>query len=274
MVVAISVLPLLSAAAADPWLILNPYSGAPGSMLGVSGFGFGAREDVAVRFLDQSVESQTDASGNFSAPSLPVPWEPAGNYSVTAQGDESRRQASANFYISGFYPRATPSSWYLLPGERLGFSGSNFAPNEAITIRGPEIAHALTANGSGNFSAADALAIPFGWQNSTRAFTVDSTKSAYDIPLVITIGTFYPQIDPSAYFIAKNQPMSAAGSGFAPNEEVELQISGAATMRRTADGSGNVHFSFTAPGTGTDFTLTARGLSSNQSSTRTITLMQ
>jgi hypothetical protein len=178
---------------------------------------------------------------------------------------------------SSFYPNAFPSDWYLLPGQKLGFNGSGFAPNEAIRIIGEGKDSTTNASGSGTFTINDAFVIPYDWAASTRTFTITGGTSDGNVtprPITIQIGTFYPQITPSIWWVAHSQGMSVSGSGFAPNEQVELMVNGTEIGRMSADGNGNVNFNFTTPASGSSAMLTAQGLVSGLSSSRTIFLHQ
>jgi hypothetical protein len=255
------------------WLTLNPYQGAPQSTLGVNGWGFGAHEGIDLSLGSTTAHATTDSGGAFSGVNLLVPQLPAGSYAVHAHGASSGSNAEAGFYVSGFYPKAAPSAWYLLPGQTLSVSGSNFAPGERITISG-DITASATADASGSFSGAGSLTVPYSWQNGSHSFTVAGDRSAYAIPITVKVGSFYPDMSPSSYYVARSQAMSVHVTGFAPGEQVTMTVGGASADTRTADGSGAADFSITAPSSGSSFLLTAQGVSSGTSVTRTVTLMQ
>jgi hypothetical protein len=259
--------------ASGPWLSLSSYGGPPGSTVNVSGYGFSQNDGVTVSLAGGSAGHATaDQNGAFTNASVTVPQKPPGVYTMLATGDH-RDQAQANFYISGYYPNASPSAWYLLPGQSLSISGTGFAPGETVTLSDPQdgVQVSATADGSGAFSKS-VLTVPFSWQNSTRTFTVAGGTSGASIPLTVTIGTFYPQANPSTYWVGTGQGMSVSGTGFAPSESVSLLINGAAAATAPADNSGAVNFSFTTPSQGGSFTLTLQGASTGLSSSRTIYL--
>jgi len=128
-----------------------------------------------------------------------------------------------------------------------------------------------TADNNGNF-ATDFFTVPYFWQNSRQTFTVKSAGAAYDIPLTVTIGNFYPNIEPSTYYVSRGAGMTAKASGFAANEPVMLLVNGALATQQTADANGSAPFVFTAPSSGSSFTLTVEGSYSHVQSMRTITL--
>jgi hypothetical protein len=261
---------LLPGSSSAAWLNLNPYAGNASTTVGVQGFGFGQNEQVGVSLDGQSTQAQTDNSGNFNS-SLTVPQQPAGSYQVTAQGKTSGASANAPYYINGYYPKVSPSSWYLSPGQTLSFAGSGFAPYETVTVSGTQN-FTVVADQNGSFSNAGSVTVPYSWQNNKQSFTFSGNRSAYSITIQTSVGSFYPNLDPSSYYVGYGQGMSASVSGLAPNEQVELRVNGSAVGQQQANGSGNASFSFNAPNSGSTFTLAATGLSSGKSSTRTVTL--
>lgn len=175
-----------------------------------------------------------------------------------------------------YYPNASPSAWYILPGQPLSFSGAGFAPHEMIRIQNQAGSAVLSAqaSGSGSFSS-PLLTVPFGWQGSVRSFTVKGVSSgatATPNPIRIVVGTFYPQITPSGWWVPHGESMHVSGTGFAPNEHVRLRVNGSIAGEARADGNGNVRIDMQAPSSGLRATLTAVGLSSGKSSTRMIYL--
>jgi len=261
------ILPKTSSAA---WLTLNPYSGNASSTVGVSGFGFGSNEKVGLNLDGNSAQASTDNSGTFNG-SLTVPQQPAGSYTVNANGRSSGTSASAPYYINGYYPKVTPSAWFLTPGQTLSFAGNGFAPNETVIVSGDEN-FTVTADQNGNFSKAGSMIVPYSWQNQKQSFAFAGNRSAYHITINTSVGSFYPNLNPSSYYVGVGQGMNASATGFAPNEQVQFQINGSSVGQQRADGSGNASIGFTAPSSGSNFTLTAVGLSSGRTVSHTITL--
>lgn len=175
-----------------------------------------------------------------------------------------------------YYPNAAPTLWYALPGQWLGFYGIGFAPGETIRITGGNgvVDMSATADGGGAFNMPQAVMIPFDWQNTTQTFTIRGNTSQWPSVFTIVVGTFYPQISPSTYWIGVGQSMTVSGISFAPGEQVRMYVNDSQVAQTTADGTGSVFFTITAPTSGTNATLSARGVSSGLSSTRVIYLRQ
>ncbi len=275
-VLAAGFLLLPSAASAQTYVSLNPYSGYPGSTVSVTGFGFTPLESLLLRFFGfaSSVSAVADGAGTATA-ALPVP-QTSGSIAVEVRGAASGRSASAPFYAHGYYPNAAPSAWYLLPGQTLGYSGWGFAPGESVLISDSRggINTAVSANGGGSFFLPSLAVIPYSWQNGSDTLTIRGLTSGQSISQTLTFGSFYPNLEPSDYYIGKGGSMSASVTGFAPGESVEFRINGAAAGTQTASGSGGASFTFTSPSSGSAFTLAAEGLSSRTMSSRVITLVQ
>lgn len=161
--------------------------------------------------------------------------------------------------------------WYLTPGQTLSFSGSGFAPHETVTVTGDKN-FTVTADQNGNFSNAGSVAVPYSWQNNTQSFTFTGNRSAYSITIKTSVGSFYPNLNPSTYYVGVGQGMSASVTGFAPGEQVQLQGNGSQVAQQSTDGSGQASFNFAAPSSGSTFTLAATGQSSGRTVTRTVTL--
>ncbi|MDB4977915.1 MAG: hypothetical protein JWM56_101 [Candidatus Peribacteria bacterium] len=258
------------------YLVLSTYAAAPQSSFTAQGFGFGANEQVKVTSDGASVTATADGNGNFTSPGIQIPFWAAGSYPVTAMGVSSGRTQSQNIYVSGFYPTAAFSPYYVLPNESFGLSGQHFAPNEQVQLkRGDQLVATFTADGNGGFSASKVATIPFSAANSAWSYTLNGLTSGMNIPLTLSIGQFYPQISPSSYYIGKNQSFSVSGNNFAANEPVDLYVAGAKVQTANADTSGNVNFGgAVSPSDGGNFEVRAMGTLSGQSSGRTVTLAQ
>jgi hypothetical protein len=174
-----------------------------------------------------------------------------------------------------YYPNAFPSTWFVLPGETLSFNGKGFAPNETVHIIGGGLSVTATADESGNFTSKQ-IVIPFSLEGTHPSFSVSGSQSSgasTPNPITIEVGAFYPQINPSDWWVGNNQSITVSGTGFAPNEPVTLSVNGSGGGNQVnADNSGHVSFTITTPSSGTSATLTAQGASSTASVNRTIYL--
>lgn len=174
-----------------------------------------------------------------------------------------------------YYPSVSPSVWYILPGRELSFNGTGFAPGETVTIQGDSVNTAVTTEQNGSFTANRVVIVPFSWVSSVRNFTVTGSVSrdrATPRPITIHIGTFYPGLTPSSWWIGRGQAMNVDVNGFAPGEEVRLLVNGEQVEQRAIDSSGSASFSIVTPRSGGTAMLTAQGISTGISVSRIIFL--
>lgn len=253
--------------AENNYLTLSSYSGNPGSTIQVMGYGFMPNESIYLADEGMNTTTMSDSNGNFTS-SLTIPASQAGESIITASGEGD--SSSVSYYINGYYPTAQPSSYYLLPGQMISFSGNNFWPGEPVNLLlNGDIVTSTTANG-GTISLPNAYTVPYSDANSSLNFQLIGASSMMNIPITVTIGTFYPQINPQTYYIGLNQQLSIIGTGFAPNEQVML-TTGSMDMTVTADSSGSFSTNLTAPNNSGNFSITATGQWSMASSQRTLT---
>lgn len=266
-----------SASTSNPYVTLNNYNGHPGDTVVASGHSFGDNESVRLSLDGTTMTGFTDNNGNFTQ-SLTVPNETANNYQLTATGLSYNDTATANFYIAGYYPTAQPSSYYILPGQSLGFSGTNFAPHEMVRITDMSTGRNVTkvsTDGNGSFSTDAIQKIPYNAANSTISYQAKGLTSNTTSSFSVKIGTYYPELSPSSYYLNHSANFSASANGFAPNERVNFMINDQMVGHTSADGSGNVSANnLTAPNSGSSFTLEAMGALSNTTTSRDISLAQ
>ncbi len=174
---------------------------------------------------------------------------------------------------AAYYPTASPNTNYVLPGQNLTFSGRGFAPNEVVTLRnnqGPIISWRV--NEFGSFRSQGNYAVPYFLSESEQTYTLMGNVSDRRVPIEVVVGTYYPNLNPSSYFVSRGSRSQAFGEDFAPFEPVELYIRGAYAGRDIADENGAVNWSYITPRSGSSFGISARGIWSGTESSRTITL--
>ncbi len=198
---------------------------APGSALTIEGTGFAPSERVHFFLAGNLIGQATaDATGNVTAGAAVVPSVPAAAYEIHAIGQSSGAGALDYFYVGGFYPSLTPSSYYILPTQVLMFSGGGFAPGETIQVFEGQNATPLasfSADSTGSFVDTGNVTIPASLLG-TRTFRASGLTSQASAEVLVTVGTFIPNIAPSAYYILPGQVLTFSGSGFASGETVKI----------------------------------------------------
>ena len=223
------------------------YFTLPSQPLSFSGSGFAANETVRVFLSSSSTPLSsftTDSAGSFElAGSFSVPFNFAGSLrTFTLVGQVSHVSTSVNVTIGQFYPGVFPSAYYISPNQLLNFSGTGFAALENIKVYEgikTTVLSSFNAAADGSFVNNGSLAVPFSFAGTPRLFRLVGSTSGAIAEVPVTIGQYYPQIFPSAYFINPGQSLVISGSGFAPNEIVDITLGGATPVSVTASGLGS-----------------------------------
>ncbi|HYC83241.1 MAG TPA: hypothetical protein VEB60_01685 [Candidatus Paceibacterota bacterium] len=168
------------------YILASSYYVTPGQDVTITGHRFYPNEKVTVSAGSMSKQVTADGSGAFSA-TFKVPYVPGdgqGNLEVRASGDMSRMEKSMNVVIAGFYPEIAPSSYFIYPHETVTWSGSGFAPGEAVKVykNGAMIASVI-ANG-GSFSGVSISTHSVGTEN----YSFVGQTSGARISRSITVG--------------------------------------------------------------------------------------
>ncbi len=168
------------------------------------------------------------------------------------------------------------SSWTILssysgyPGSTFQVMGYGFMPGEMVTMTFEGMSKMATSNGSGMASAQ--FMVPWRMAGS---YQIQSMASSGNSTAQYYVQGYYPQTEPSSYYVMKGQTMSVMGRNFAPNEPVHLMVNGIMMTEMMADGGGNVTFgSVMAPMNGSTFMVGLHGMWTNMLSERTVTLAQ
>ncbi len=245
----------------------------PGSSVLLAGQGYAPGETVNFSINGTNGgQAVADSSGNFTGASFTIPNLSVGTYQLHGVGASSGADGLDYFYVGGFYPLASPSTYYLLPGQTLGFNGSGFAPGETVRFTATATPLAsFTVGSSGSFTNAGQIIIPNSLSGGVRIFTLTSSQTDASIPVMVTVGVFNGIITPSSFYVIPGQVLNFSGQGFAPNETVQITVAGnttpAATFNADAQGTftnaGNITIPFSDAGTTKQYTVT--GLSSGTS---------
>ena len=222
-----------------PFVIPSTWYAPPASSVTFSGSGFGAHEEVGVHLGTEATPlalATADASGSFAVlgpVTLPFGVSIA-EYRVV--GHESGVTAVAPITLAAFFPLLSPSAYYAAPGSQITLAGSGFAGNEPVVITiGGVFAGSATTTGEGTFGPMP-LTLP-ATPNMPVAIGAVGGMSGAATSFTMTVGQYYPDVVPSAWFTYSGNSVTFSGSGFGPNEIVTM--SGTASGTTTTDGSGS-----------------------------------
>ncbi len=230
-----------------PVLDVKSSGNTPGTVITLSGTGFAPGEQVNF-FMGGAGGGSTkaDGKGNFSKFSFTIPSLTPDTYQIEAKGETSGSTAKNYFYVGTFYPVASPSSYYVMPGQAITFNGYNFVPGEQVSVvmgEGQQPVGTITVSGKGDFKNAGSFTPSVDLAGQILSFHLKSSKSAADIPATVSIGQFNSLVTPSAYYLIPGQTLDFYGKGFAPNETIQIYQGSAAdslspTNTITADKNG------------------------------------
>jgi hypothetical protein len=264
---------LIARADGGPTVSVTAPTTVPGAPAAISGSGFTPGETVHINFGTHSTDVSADSGGNITGVSMSIPTVPAGLQFVSAFGVTSGKWGLGYLWVAGYAPAVSPSTYYVLPGQTLSFTGSGFAPNESIQlVYNSAVLGSTTTNGGGGFSLSG-VTLPMSLHNTTATVTVTGATSNMPTPLTLTVGQLYPSINPSAWYTAPGSIISISGNGFAPNEVVNI-TAGTKAASSTASASGAFTLgSFTLPATsGGSVNIIATGATSGAVASASITL--
>ncbi|MDB5166208.1 MAG: hypothetical protein JWM37_280 [Candidatus Saccharibacteria bacterium] len=243
----------------------------------VSATGFAANEAVAINFAGSTTMTTADVNGAFSDITVATPNVPAASYTVVAVGQSSGATGTTYKYVNGFFPSASPSTYYLMPLTDLAFNGSGFAPNETISVTDASSGTLLSsfkADAEGAFTDAGAFTVPASLAGSNLKVVLSGLTSGVSTSTGTAVGKYFPSISPSDYYVQPGGNLSFNGSGFVPGETVDVMQGTTKLATTTADQYGNltmagtVTIPATAAGKSQSYTLV--GATSKGSGTVTI----
>ena len=241
-------------AAPSPAITVAP-NAAPGKAMTLTGTGFAAGERVNVKVdgAPSAASTVTASPSGTIAATLTLPQSAGpGRYAVVASGAASDTPAAATVDVApasvpAYRPQVTLSPSSGPHGSLLSLAGNGFAPRELLTITFRSGANTLAtqtihANGQGILDGAS-MAVPDIASIGAAQVTVTGAVSATPVSTPFDVTTGEPNAKvfrPSLNLTAAGADVVVAGSGFAPNEVVTVQIGGgSATQTVRADASGS-----------------------------------
>ncbi len=221
----------------------------PGQTLNFTGSGFAPNETISVTangsdsVLSTFTANATGSFTNAGGFAIPVAFHGT-TKTFTLTGSQSHATASTGMTVGDFYAYASPSVYWLLPTQSLSFNGGGFAGNETVSVyRGLETTPitTLTTSADGSFMNLGSVNVPADAANGSISFRlVGNASGAATSPVTVSVGSFYPSISPSDYYVQPNATITITGSGFAPNETVSVFTKGDQAVTTTANAFGAI----------------------------------
>jgi hypothetical protein len=250
----------------SPTLTTSAGDSTPYSSLTVSGSGYAPSETVNLNFAGATTQVATDATGSFTDATVVTPKATAGSYQLIGVGQASGAEAIAYQYIDGFFPSASPNSYYVLPQTTLAFNGGGFAPNETVTVTDATTGQkysSFVTDAKGNYVNQGGFTVPASDAGQTLKFVLTGTTSAASTTTSTSVGQYFPNVTPSTYFVMPGGSLTLGGTGFAPNETVDVYSGTTLVSKTQASATGVVKATaaITVPTTaaGTNATYSLKG---------------
>lgn len=239
-----------------PTVAPTPAFTVPGGSFTAAGTGF--RPGEAIYLYDAQAYATTGAAGAtgaFGPVALLVPGTvTVGIHTLWAFGATSHYLATSTIAVASPAPaslQANPTT--LNGGSLVTVAGSNFAPNEHVTLTiGNASEGEVTANEQGNVTGA-VITVPPGTPAGQVALTARGVSSGRAASVIVTVVALTPHLLVSPATAGPGTTLTIAGAGFAPGEGVTLALNGAALASTpasiTTDAQGNFFASAVVPAT-------------------------
>jgi hypothetical protein len=261
------------AAGSGPVIVLNPGLVTPGGQVGVQGSGFSPGATVTIWLKSgragtagtEEAMSRVAKNGSVTA-GFTMPVGLSGTSATVVAEEGGVLAATAQLVTAG-----GSASVQIVgksagkPGSTATVSASGFAPDEKVGVYWGRVAGTpaatLTADGSGSISRAQ---VPVGVApvGQTDIVLVGQKTKAMAVAPYQMLG-LYPTTTPSPYAVLAGKPMTYAGTGFAPQEQVLIYLNasgGIPALTATTDNNGGFKIGFVVPyGLKGSQTLTAIG---------------
>jgi hypothetical protein len=229
----------------NPTVIASNYYAKPGDSINLTGSGFAPNETVNITAGTVNMSALADSKGDFTS-SLTLPFGQTKNsISIVSTGSLSQASSTTTITLAPYMPQVSPSTYYSQPGTAVSFTGSGFAPNEAITISlNGSIVGNETADSKGNLLSTGSYTLPFG---KSAVFTVNGLTSGASDTMNIGLAQFYAGLQLNNYYGDGGSSVMASGSGFAPNEPVAITSGKTLLATAYADSNGSFNTEITIP---------------------------
>lgn len=198
-------------------------------ILGISLLMAASSVSAAARLRTASKRSKQEPTSSQTAVRRTMTAKNPVSISAGASSDSAQR--------TGGY--VTLSSYYRLPGERFSVRGFQFEPRKQLIVDFAGIQQQATTDESGGFSTNEYI-VPYSAIGRTLPVTVSGVAPA---AAEVVVGTFYPFVEPSAYFAHVGEQATFHGSRFGPDEPVGVKLGSSDLMNIIADSSGNFNTS-------------------------------
>ena len=228
------------------YVTLSPYYLLPGQSFTIHGNGFMPGENVFLSTsFGTSITSVADVAGRFVSQALTVPADlSSSSVNISARGDNGSF-GTATLSVGGFYPVVHPSSYYIVRGNSVRFSGSDFYPSESVAIyrNGTRLGTSV-ADVHGGFES-DWFRV--GYISGQQTYSFVGQTSGVSISRSINVSNAPPYILLGNYYNYPGSSVSVTGRAFGSGEQVTVRFGGNVLGTATTSGSGEFLFTGVVP---------------------------
>ncbi len=229
----------------------SPYYLLPGEALSFNGSGYAVNETIDL-FEGENPKAllafSANGIGSFSnAGTIIIPKEFMGaGHTFRLKGEKSYAECSTYVDIGKYTPNASPTSYFLTPGQVLKFNGTGYAPNETVSVfinKDGLPTTTFKAKADGSFKADGAIWIPYSRQGAEMVFHLIGDKSMQAVDIPLSVGKFDTHITPSDYFLQHGGTFTVSGDGYLAGEKIFVKINDKIVATTNANSEG----AFTSP---------------------------
>ena len=238
----------------EPMIRITPNSGGVGTMVNISGTGFGSSETGIVVIYD-GVQVKTaissDSKGSWQS-SFYAPSSAKGVHSVDAYGASTEPEEVGNVsYTISPAMRLEMSSGYLgdtiHAGDSIWVSGIGFEENETgvrVTFDGTVIASGIVADAKGSWAVQ--INVPLGTGGQHLVDSSGETTTAGDVPDAVLVLSPVIDVEPDEGAIGNKVVIS--GTAFGKSQTLTISYDGnQVATGTTTDAKGSFTADFIVP---------------------------
>jgi hypothetical protein len=232
----------------NPEISASPSSGNVGTLVNISGTGFGKSEgSIQVSYDGTGVSTgiSADTKGSWNT-SFTVPNSTKGGHTIDASGASTSADDVPDLtFIVSSAVAVKPASGYA--NDAITISGCGFGGNEsgiAITLDGSVIKSAITANNEGCWDSSMTIPEIVGGDHVIGAYGASTTAAEVATTKMTVLSKM--TLDPADGYVGSN--ITINGSGFGANKDLILKYDDTELATSfTTDDKGNFQASLVAP---------------------------
>ncbi|MGD0451800.1 MAG: hypothetical protein ABSA79_12195, partial [Candidatus Bathyarchaeia archaeon] len=230
-----------------PFITLNPTSGNTGTVVTVSGTGYGPLKTVTIKYSSSTMTTTpgtvtTTPYGTFSC-TFTVPASVAGGHVVLASDSASpSNSASASFTVA---PNITLNPTSGKVGSTVTVTGTGFAANSLLsaTFGGSSVtlSGTHTTDGSGNLPSGMTFTVPASIAGAQQVVVTDASSNNDFATFTVTSAV---TVNPTSGNVGSS--VTVSGTGFAPSSTVTITYDGTTQATSPATVTAGLSGSFSA----------------------------